>query len=108
MERFWTTEEVAAMLRVNDSTVRRWRLDDVGPRFVKVGSVYRYPDSVLQEWIRLTFQRRAFSQIRPHAQAPLPQTIGLSSYDHRSAPRATGPRFLAVRSVDSSEKAPMP
>ena len=49
MEKFWTTEEVAAMLRVNGSTIRRWRLDDVGPQFVKVGNVYRYPDSVLQE-----------------------------------------------------------
>ena len=31
MDKFWTTEEVASMLRVNGSTVRRWRLDDVGP-----------------------------------------------------------------------------
>jgi excisionase family DNA binding protein len=58
MEKFWTTEEVAAMLRVNGSTVRRWRLDDVGPRFVKIGNVYRYPDSVLQEWIRQRVESR--------------------------------------------------
>jgi excisionase family DNA binding protein len=58
MEKFWTTEEVAAMLRVNGSTIRRWRLDDVGPRFVKVGNVYRYPDSELREWIRQRVEGR--------------------------------------------------
>ena len=58
MDKFWTTEEVATMLRVNGSTVRRWRLDDVGPRFVKIGNVYRYPDSVLQEWLRQRIESR--------------------------------------------------
>ena len=24
---------------------------DLGTRFVKIGKVYRYPDSVLQDWI---------------------------------------------------------
>lgn len=46
-----TTEEVAEHFRVNPSTVRRWRLDGVGPRFVKIGSVYRYPRASLFEWI---------------------------------------------------------
>ncbi|HYN29285.1 MAG TPA: helix-turn-helix domain-containing protein [Dermatophilaceae bacterium] len=46
-----TTDEVAAHFRVNPSTIRRWRLDGVGPRYVKVGSVYRYPRSLLSEWI---------------------------------------------------------
>ncbi len=46
-----TTEEVAEHFRVNPSTVRRWRLDGVGPRFVKIGSVYRYPRVHLSEWI---------------------------------------------------------
>ncbi|WP_246012280.1 helix-turn-helix domain-containing protein [Myceligenerans xiligouense] len=47
-----TTDEVAARFRVNPSTVRRWRLDGVGPRHVKIGSVYRYPTALLAEWIR--------------------------------------------------------
>ncbi len=46
-----TTDEVAEHFRVNASTVRRWRLDGVGPRFVKIGSVYRYPRASLSEWI---------------------------------------------------------
>lgn len=47
-----TTEEVAERFRVNASTVRRWRLDGVGPRHVRIGSVYRYPRALLNEWIR--------------------------------------------------------
>lgn len=43
-----TTREVAERLRVNSCTVRRWRLDDVGPRFLKVGLVYRYPEAELE------------------------------------------------------------
>lgn len=46
-----TTQEVAQRLRVNSCTVRRWRLDDVGPRFVKIGLVYRYPEDELDAWI---------------------------------------------------------
>jgi hypothetical protein len=37
------TGEVATRLRVNPSTVRRWRLDDVGPRYLRVGGIHRYP-----------------------------------------------------------------
>ena len=40
-----------AMLRVNPSTIRRWRLDDVGPPYLRVGTVYRYPVSALETWI---------------------------------------------------------
>lgn len=46
-----TTEEVAQRLRVNPSTVRRWRLDSVGPRFIRIGTLYRYPRVLLDEWI---------------------------------------------------------
>ena len=46
-----TTDEVAEYFRVNPSTVRRWRLDGVGPRFVKIGSVYRYPRELLDLWV---------------------------------------------------------
>ncbi|KRC90051.1 hypothetical protein ASE25_11200 [Terrabacter sp. Root85] len=48
-----TTEEVARHFRVDPSTVRRWRLDGVGPRFVKIGHVYRYPRGSLHEWISI-------------------------------------------------------
>ncbi|WP_425562487.1 helix-turn-helix transcriptional regulator [Microlunatus ginsengisoli] len=51
MEELWTTEELARYMRVNPSTIRRWRLDDVGPRFVRVGTVYRYPVSAVEAWM---------------------------------------------------------
>ena len=46
-----TTAEVADYFRVNSSTVRRWRLDGMGPQFVKIGSVYRCPRPALDEWV---------------------------------------------------------
>jgi excisionase family DNA binding protein len=51
MEQLLTTEELAKRMRVNPSTVRRWRLDDVGPRYLRVGTVYRYPISAVEAWI---------------------------------------------------------
>jgi excisionase family DNA binding protein len=51
MEQLLTTEELAKRMRVNPSTVRRWRLDDVGPPYLRVGTVYRYPISAVEAWI---------------------------------------------------------
>jgi len=46
-----TTEEAVERLGVHPSTVRRWRLDDVGPRYFKIGSIYRYPADALEAWL---------------------------------------------------------
>jgi excisionase family DNA binding protein len=51
MEQLLTTEELAKRMRVNPSTVRRWRLDDAGPPYLRVGTVYRYPVSAVEAWI---------------------------------------------------------
>jgi excisionase family DNA binding protein len=51
MEQLLTTEELAKRMRVNPSMVRRWRLDDVGPPYLRVGTVYRYPVSAVEAWI---------------------------------------------------------
>jgi excisionase family DNA binding protein len=51
MEQLLTTEELAKRMRVHPSTVRRWRLDDVGPPYLRVGTVYRYPISAVEAWI---------------------------------------------------------
>jgi len=47
-----TTAEVARRMRVTPGTVRRWRLDDVGPRFIQVGNIYRYPLDQLETWMQ--------------------------------------------------------
>lgn len=56
-----TTAEVAGYFRVDSSTVRRWRLDGLGPRFIKIGSVYRYPRTALDEWIARRIAERLVS-----------------------------------------------
>lgn len=42
---------------VSRSTVRRWRLDDVGPHYLKIGSIYRYPADDLEAWIAQSLTR---------------------------------------------------
>ncbi|WP_083459229.1 helix-turn-helix domain-containing protein [Jiangella muralis] len=59
--RLLTTEETARRLRVDPSTVRRWRRDGVGPRHLKMGSVYRYPANELEAWIAASMGRRVAS-----------------------------------------------
>jgi excisionase family DNA binding protein len=46
-----TEPEVADRLRVSLACLRRWRVERRGPRFVKVGSLVRYPADRLDEWI---------------------------------------------------------
>jgi excisionase family DNA binding protein len=46
-----TEPEVAGLLRVSLACLRRWRLERRGPRFVKVGSLVRYPTDELDRWI---------------------------------------------------------
>ena len=48
---FLMEPEVAARLRVSLACLRRWRLERRGPRFVKVGSLVRYPAEELDQWI---------------------------------------------------------
>ena len=46
-----TEPEVAERLRVSLACLRRWRLERRGPRFLKVGSLVRYPAEELDHWI---------------------------------------------------------
>lgn len=46
-----TEPEVAERLRVSLACLRRWRLERRGPRFLKVGSLVRYPVDELNHWI---------------------------------------------------------
>jgi len=50
MQNFLTEKEVAKKLNVSLASLRRWRLEQRGPRFIKVGSLVRYRPEDLEEW----------------------------------------------------------
>jgi excisionase family DNA binding protein len=47
-----TETEVAQRLKVSLACLRRWRLENRGPSFLKVGSLVRYPVDELDSWLR--------------------------------------------------------
>lgn len=44
------TDEAAAWLGMASTTLRRWRSEGRGPRWVRVGRLARYRESDLSEW----------------------------------------------------------
>ncbi len=44
-------KEMALMLRVSVSTLRRWRANRAGPNFVRIGSSIRYLQSDIQTYL---------------------------------------------------------
>jgi len=65
-----TEVELSERLNVSLASLRRWRLEGHGPRFVKVGSLVRYRPEDLDEWlaslpaggVNLNRQRRVSSR----------------------------------------------
>jgi excisionase family DNA binding protein len=51
MDTLFTEEEVAKQLHVSVASIRRWRLERRGPKFVKVGSLVRYRPEDLETWL---------------------------------------------------------
>jgi excisionase family DNA binding protein len=51
MDTLFTEEEVAKQLHVSLASIRRWRLERRGPKFVKVGSLVRYRPEDLETWL---------------------------------------------------------
>jgi len=43
--------EVSKILGLSISTLRKWRMDKVGPKFIKIGRLVRYPSSKITEFI---------------------------------------------------------
>lgn len=70
-----TEVEISERLNVSLASLRRWRLEGRGPRFVKVGSLVRYRPEDLDQWlaslpaggVNLSRQRRAVVQAEPAA-----------------------------------------
>jgi predicted DNA-binding transcriptional regulator AlpA len=51
MQNFLTEKEVAQQISVSLASLRRWRLLQRGPRFVKVGVLVRYRPEDLEQWM---------------------------------------------------------
>ena len=51
MQSFLTEKEVAKQISVSLASLRRWRLLQRGPRFVKVGALVRYRPEDLEQWM---------------------------------------------------------
>ena len=51
MQNFLTEKEVARQLCVSLASLRRWRLEKRGPRFVKLGALVRYRPEDLERWM---------------------------------------------------------
>lgn len=52
MEEFYTAEEVAQKLKVSPNVVRRW-IREKKLKAVKVGRLWRVPESTLREFLKL-------------------------------------------------------
>lgn len=49
--RLMTTAEVAKLLKLNEQTVRKWRSNNFGPPYFKVGRSVRYDRRQLFAWM---------------------------------------------------------
>lgn len=45
------SREVAAYLKVSESTLSRWRAEGKGPPFMQMGGVARYRFDAVEEWL---------------------------------------------------------
>ena len=48
---FLTEKDVAEQIKVSLAYLRRWRLLQRGPRFIKVGALVRYRAEDLEQWM---------------------------------------------------------
>ena len=51
MQNFLTEKEVALQINVSLASLRRWRLLQQGPRFIKIGALVRYRPEDLEHWM---------------------------------------------------------
>lgn len=45
------SREIAAFLRVSESTLSRWRAEKKGPPFIRIGGVTRYRLEQVEHWL---------------------------------------------------------
>ena len=52
LEQLFDEKELARLLQVSVGTVRWWRIERRGPRYIKAGYLVRYRPSDVQEWLQ--------------------------------------------------------
>jgi excisionase family DNA binding protein len=72
--RFLTELEVAERTQISLGTLRRWRLENRGPRYRKFGSLVRYAEEDLMAWQDAQQGGGSTSRIRP-ASATMPMHL---------------------------------
>ena len=51
MQNFLTEQDVARQIKISLASLRKWRVEQRGPQFVKVGALVRYRPEDLEEWM---------------------------------------------------------
>jgi predicted DNA-binding transcriptional regulator AlpA len=51
LETLLDEKELARLLRLSIGTLRYWRSEGKGPRYIKVGQLVRYAPSAVHEWL---------------------------------------------------------
>jgi predicted DNA-binding transcriptional regulator AlpA len=62
-----TPEELAAALEVTTTTLQTWRVQDYGPRFVKLGKGVFYRYTEVMEWISECVAPRGDTDVDPES-----------------------------------------
>ena len=52
METLMTAEQVAAQIQISDKTLRKWRWEGKGPRYVKVGRKVAYRPADVEAFVQ--------------------------------------------------------
>jgi excisionase family DNA binding protein len=53
MKELLNTEEAAALLGIRPATLIKWRHQNSGPTYVKLGRNVRYEPDTLERWVKL-------------------------------------------------------
>ncbi|MHB1938786.1 MAG: helix-turn-helix transcriptional regulator [Acidobacteriaceae bacterium] len=64
--RFLTESEVAERTHISLATLRRWRLENRGPKYYKFGSLVRYAEEELVRWEKAQPCGGDTARIRPN------------------------------------------
>ena len=58
MARYLTEKETSGRIAVSKSALRKWRREGLGPPFVKLGRMIRYPIGELERWMNNRLRTR--------------------------------------------------